>query len=35
MEGEQSSLVQENYVTALKKGSESGLQPTEEAVGVG
>ena len=35
MEGERSSLVQENYVTALKEGSESGVQPTEESSGGG
>jgi len=35
MEGERSSLVQENYVTALKEGSESGLQPMEEGSGDG
>jgi len=35
MGGERSSLVQENYITALKEGSELGLQATEEGSGVG
>ena len=35
MEGERSSLVQENYVNALKEGSENVYSQQKKAVGVG